>query len=343
MDSRKVIVAMSGGVDSSVTAYRMIKEGYEVVGATLKMGRACDNIAIEDAKTVCGKLGIQHNVIEVEKSFKQNVINYFYDDYLNGKTPNPCAKCNRDLKFKEMLNFMKEQKASFIATGHYAKIINNNNIYELHRGKDIKKDQSYFLATLKYEDLQYIKFPLHEIEKTEVRKIAENIDLHIAEKNDSQDACFIETDYKDFLYKNFNVQSRHGYIVNLQKQVVGEHNGIINYTIGQRKGLGISYKTPLYVVELDPINNLVIVGDNNDLFRDSLQIEKINIFNNEIYNENTEFLCKLRSTHYGEFGKITIRNGIGNIKLNKPVRAITKGQLCVLYKNSMVIGSGWII
>ena len=343
MNSKRVIVAMSGGVDSSVTAYKMLEAGYDVIGTTLKMGRACDALAIEDAKLVCQKLNIPHHVLEVAEPFKEKVINYFYDDYLNGKTPNPCARCNRELKFKEMLNFMREQNADYIATGHYAKIIDNNGIYELHKASDSKKDQSYFLSTLRYDDLKHIKFPLYGIEKTETRAIAKSIGLHVAEKSDSQDACFIETDYKDFLFKNFNIQNRHGYIVNLKKQVVGEHNGIINYTIGQRKGLGIANKTPLYVIELDPINNLVIVGNDEDLFRDSLQIERINVLNNEIYNENTEFLCKLRSTHRGELGKITIKDGIGTIKLNKPVRAITKGQLCTLYKDTMVVGSGWIM
>lgn len=344
MDSRKkVIVAMSGGVDSSTTAYKMIKDGYEVVGATLKMGRACDELAILDAKKVCEKLNIPHFVIPVEKNFNDKVINYFYEDYLNGRTPNPCAKCNRELKFYEMLKFMKEQNADFIATGHYAKIINNNGIYELHRAGDRKKDQSYFLSTLPYSDLQYIKFPLYELEKTSVREIANEIGLHVAQKEESQDACFVETDYKDFLHKNFDIKNKKGYIINLQKQVVGEHNGIINYTIGQRKGLGISSQKPLYVIELDPINNLVIVGDDEDLFRDNLKIENINVLNDLINDKNTEFLFKLRSTHYGEVGKIKIENGIGYIKLNKPVRAITKGQLCCIYKDGLVVGSGWIM
>lgn len=344
MKDKTIIVAMSGGVDSSTTAYEIKKEGYNVIGATLQMGRSCDKIAIQDAKQVCEKLNIEHFVIDVKNDFHDKILNYFYDDYINGRTPNPCAKCNREVKFKAIIDFMKEKNADFIATGHYAKIVNNNGNYELHKSFDKLKDQSYFLSTLKYEDLQSIKFPLQAINKINVREIANEINLHVANKTDSQDACFIETNYKDFLHKYFNIQNKKGFIINTKKQIIGEHNGIFNFTLGQRKGLGVSDANALYVIDLDPINNLVIVGSEEDLLNNKLQLNQLNILNNIIYNENEEFLFKLRSTHKGEHGKIIIKaNSNAEITLNNNVRAITKGQLCAIYKNDLVVGSGWII
>lgn len=344
MKDKTIIVAMSGGVDSSMTAYKMLKEGYNVIGATLEMGRGCDKISIQDAKQVCKKLNIEHFILNVKEDFHDKVLNYFYDDYINGKTPNPCARCNREVKFKTIIAFMKEKNADFITTGHYAKIINNNGIYELYKSFDKLKDQSYFLSTLKYEDLQYIKFPLQDINKTEVRELANKINLHIANKTDSQDACFIETNYKDFLNKYFNIQNKKGFIINTKKQIIGEHNGILNFTLGQRKGLGISNIDILYVIDLDPINNLVIVGGEEELMNNQFYINNINILNNAIYNDNEEFLFKLRSTHKGEAGKIImLDDNNAKIILNNKARAITKGQLCAIYKNDLVIGSGWIL
>ena len=340
---QKILVAMSGGVDSSVSAYKMIEDGYKVSGITLSMGRECDKIAIQDAKKVSEKLGIEHYVLDVSKEFDKNVINYFTSSYLLGETPNPCVMCNKFVKFKSIINFLKQNNYDFIATGHYAKIINNNGIFELYKGNDLKKDQSYFLAMLDYEFLQYIKFPLHDIEDKEyTREIAKKIGLHVAEKKDSQDICFINKDYKDFLINDRKIETKKGIIKHINGTILGEHNGIINYTIGQRKGLGIAYKNPLYVVELDGINNIVYVGDDSDLSKNTLIIKDLNVLNDLIYKD-IEFTFKLRSTHFGEQGKIQLLdNNKANILLNKDTRAITKGQLCVIYLNDMVVGGGWI-
>lgn len=342
---KKVIVAMSGGVDSSVTAYKMVEEGYDVTGITLSMGRNCDEIAIGDAKKVAEKLNIKHKVLDVSKDFDENVINYFVNSYLLGETPNPCAKCNKFVKFKSIVDFIKNNNYDFLVTGHYAKITENNGIFELHKGDNLKKDQSYFLAMIDYDFLKYIRFPLHDIkDKTDTRELAKKIDLHIAEKKDSQDVCFInDNNYKKFLINEKNIPSQKGLIKHVDGQILGEHNGIINYTIGQRKGLNISYNAPLYVIELDGKNNIVYVGSDDDLYRDTLVIKDINILNNLIYNSDIEFTFKLRSTHLGQKGRIRLLgNNRAEITLNKNSRAITKGQLCVIYFDDMIVGGGWI-
>lgn len=342
---KKVIVAMSGGVDSSVTAYKMMEEGYDVTGITLSMGRNCDEVAINDAKKVAKKLGIKHEVLDVSKDFDKNVINYFVNSYLLGETPNPCAKCNKFVKFKSIIDFAKENNYDIITTGHYAKIIKNNSVFELHKGNDLKKDQSYFLAMIDYDFLKYVQFPLHDIrDKTDTRELAKKIGLHVAEKKDSQDICFInDNNYKKFLANEKNILIQKGLIKHVNGQVLGEHNGIINYTIGQRKGLNISYNVPLYVIELDGKNNIVYVGSDNDLYKNTLTIKDINILNSLMYNSDIEFIFKLRSTHLGQKGKIKLlENDRAEITLNENSRAITKGQLCVAYLNDMVVGGGWI-
>lgn len=343
---KTVIVAMSGGVDSSITAYKLLEEGYNVIGTTLSMGIKCDKNAIEDAKKVAEKLKIKHFTIDVKNSFEKNVINYFTNSYLNGETPNPCAVCNRFIKFKEIIDFMKEINANFIATGHYANIIKNGDIYELHKATDKTKDQSYFLSTLDYDFLQYIKFPLHSIQKTEVKKLAQLVGLHVAKKAESQDACFVETNYKNFIQKNCkNYTNKEGLIKHVNGEILGKYDGIINFTIGQRKGLNISYKNPIYVVKIDTKENIVYVGNNEDLFSDKLTIKNVNILNNKLYEKNKTFTFKLRSTHIGQNGIISYNqnNNTAEIILNEQTRAITKGQLCTIYDNSLVIASGWII
>ena len=341
--AKKVIIAMSGGVDSSTTAYKLLESGYDVVGATLQMGRFCDAKAVEDAKKVAETLKIKHFVIDIENKFKEKVTDYFIEEYLNGFTPNPCAKCNREVKFKELINFMQEQNADFIATGHYAKIINNNDIYELHRSDEDSKDQSYFLSTLKYEYLKYIIFPLELIrDKNEVREIARKIGLHISDKPDSQNACFLETDYKDFIKKNINLVEKKGEIKHISGKILGKHSGIINYTIGQRKGLKIGgFAQPIYVVATDKDTNEVIVGEEEFLYSSDLILKNINILDKNI-SENVEYYFKLRSTQAGQYGKIKfIEDNRIKIILNEGARAITKGQLTAIYKDTKVIASGW--
>lgn len=338
----KVVVAMSGGVDSSVSASILIKKGYDVIGLTLKMGRCCDIQSIKDAALVAKQIGIKHNVLDVSKIFEKEIVNYFIKSYESGKTPNPCAKCNKFIKFKFLIEYMNNIGADYIATGHYARIIKNEDgTYNLCKAINLKKDQSYFLSTLDYDYLKFIKFPLGNFkDKMEVREIANMEKLVVANKCESQDVCFIEGTCGEYLRKSISSLTN-GYIKHVNGEILGMHNGIFNYTIGQRKGLGVSYSEPLFVVKLDEITNTVYVGSNSDLYYDTVYLCN---FNRLIEFElGKEYTVKLRSTHTGQIGFIESfdENNIV-LKLKDPVRAITKGQLCCLYDKDIVVGSGWI-
>ena len=333
---------MSGGVDSSTTAFKLLKYGYTVAGITLSMGRNCDSKNILDARAIANKLGIKHYVLDVRDKFNSDVINYFINSYKLGETPNPCVMCNRFIKFKEIIEFMLKNNFDFMATGHYAKIMyNDDNVYSLHKANCLNKDQSYFLSMLKYDFLQYIKFPLgEEFSKDLVREEAKNFDFELSQKKDSQDVCFIETTYKDFLKDK--VEFKPGLIKHVKGEILGKHSGIVNYTIGQRKGLGISYNKPVFVVRFDAINNVVYVSDDeNDLYNDKLYIKNVNILSQ--VNENKNYTIKLRSTHAGNYGKIKLlENNRAEIVLKDKTRAITSGQLSCVYDDDKVVCAGWI-
>ena len=341
----KILVAMSGGVDSSVVASKLLNDGYEVEGATLFFGNFCSLLTIEDAKNVANQLNIKHHIIECECNFENEVVKYFAEEYINGKTPNPCVKCNRDLKFKELLYFREKINADFLATGHYAKIINNDGTYSLEKSNDNIKDQSYFLSQLRYEDLQYIKFPLEDLKKEEVREIAKKYNLIVADKKESQDVCFTKgKDYKEIVRQYYS--SKNGDILHIDGTKLGEHNGIINYTQGQRKGLGIGgYKEPLFVINIDAINNIIYVGSEKDLYKDSLRINKINFLDLSIeYNKIYTFDVKLRSTNKPDKAEVIFySNNEADVKLLQPSRNISKGQVCCCYKDNRVIASGYIL
>lgn len=332
---------MSGGVDSSVVALGLLRDKYEVVGVTLSMGRRCDGVVVEDVEKVAKYLGIEYKILNVENQFKNEVVDYFVNSYLDGETPNPCAVCNRLIKFKSVIDFMKEIKADFVATGHYANIIENSGKYELHKAKCLTKDQSYFLSTLDYSYLKYIKFPVgYKNDKNEVRKFAEKFGLPVANKKDSQDVCFVDSNYKDFLLNYVKIKAKKGYIKHINGEILGEHSGILNYTIGQRRGLNISYSKPLYVVNFDVHNNIVYVGENEDLFSNELVIKNLNFLDNL---EDKNYTIKLRSTHKGQGGKVKlVDENKAKIILCEKSRAITKGQLCCIYDGDKVVGSGWI-
>lgn len=344
MKKQKILVAMSGGVDSSTVLAKLLHEGYEVEGATLNFGNFCSSIGIEDAKKVAKQLGIKHHIINCEKNFENKVIKYFSEEYVNGKTPNPCVKCNREIKFKELLDFREKIGADYLATGHYAKISNNNGIYYLEKSFDIIKDQSYFLSQLKYEYLQYIKFPLENLTKVEVRNIASNIGLAVAKKPESQDVCFTKgKDYKTIISNYYKTHK--GDILHINGTKLGEHNGIINYTQGQRKGLGIGYKEPLFVINIDPINNIIYVGSESDLYKTNLIVKSVNLLDLTIKNEvEYEFFVKLRSTNNPNKAKVIFyNNNTANITLLEQSRNVSRGQVCCFYKGNRVIGSGYII
>ncbi|MDR2077652.1 MAG: tRNA 2-thiouridine(34) synthase MnmA [Rickettsiales bacterium] len=335
---------MSGGVDSSVTAARLQEDGHSPIGVTLKMGRKCDQLAIDDAKKVADLLAIEHIVLDVSADFEEKVVKYFVDSYVAGETPNPCGMCNRYIKFQELIGLMQRIGADYLATGHYAAIVENNGVHELRKAKDVNKDQSYFLSTIKYDFLKHIKFPLNSLEKSEVRKYAKKIGLHVADKQESQDICFIETNsYKDFLMQRIGSGQKCGLIRHTNGEILGEHSGTFRYTIGQRRGLGISYRTPIFVIRIDASTNTVYLGDEKELYSDEVNIININCLASSI-DKNKEYSVKLRSSHREQRGTIELEeNGRARVKLLQPTRAVTRGQLCCLYDGDRVICSGWIV
>ena len=344
---KKILLGMSGGVDSSVSAVVLQEQGYEVIGATMKLWEDIEK-AIEDAKKVCKKLGIEHHVIDCTEKFRCHVINKFISEYENAKTPNPCVECNRYLKFGAFYEKAKELGCEYIATGHYAKTEYSEKYkrYVLKKSDEEKKDQTYFLYYIPKEEIEYIIFPLqNRTSKEETRKIAEKNSLEVAQKKDSQEICFIpDNDYQKFLQKYSSQKPKVGNIVLKDGTVLGKHNGLINYTIGQRKGLGISYKEPLYVIKLDIQKNQVIVGTEQDLYSKELIANEINWLAIDKLNEPLKLKAKVRyRAKEAECTVYPIENEQVKVIFDEPQRAITPGQSVVFYDEDIVIGGGKII
>lgn len=347
---------MSGGVDSSAAAALLLEQGYDVVGITLKLwpqdcvsraeDKCCGPQAVMDARSVSHKLRIPYYLVDEAEDFQKQVINYFAEEYKAGRTPNPCVMCNEKLKFGTLISRARQLGAEYIATGHFARVEQNPETgrHLLKKGKDPKKDQSYFLFSLKQEQLARSLFPLGELTKNDTREIARESHLKTAEKEESMEICFVpDKDYGKFLQQANLVQKHKGEIVDTHGRVLGQHDGIEFYTIGQRKGLGISSPNPLYVIELDPVNNRVIVGGESELDRDEFEVERCNWIPFEDPPESFEATIKIRYNHPGARGTVRPQsNGSAKIKLHAPQRAITPGQACVFYEEDLVIGGGWI-
>ncbi len=352
----RVIVGMSGGVDSSTAAALLIEQGYEVVGITLKLwpqdcisraeDKCCGPQAVTDARTVCHQLGIPYYLIDEADDFQKQVINYFAEEYKAGRTPNPCVMCNQKLKFGTLINRARQLGAEYIATGHYARIEKSADGARmlLKRGRDLRKDQSYFLFSLRQEQLARSLMPLGEMNKTDTRSIAREAHLKTAEKEDSMEICFVpDKDYGKFLEQAKLVEKHRGEIVNVHGHVLGHHDGIEFYTIGQRKGLGLSSPQPLYVVDLDAEQNRVVVGDASALDRDEFSVERCNWIPFDEPPASLEVTAKIRYNHPGTAATVTPAAGDGaRVKLHQPQRAITPGQACVFYQDDLVVGGGWI-
>ena len=358
--SVRVVAAMSGGVDSSVTAALMVETGYDVVGVTMRLG-AQDTIevqtetdkpncispdVIEDARRVAMQLGIPFYAVNYEEPFRQHVIDYFVDEYLSGRTPNPCVVCNREVKFGKLLNLAAHLEADYIATGHYARIEQNPETgrYLLRRGVDSQKDQSYFLFALTQKPLIQSYMPLGRYTKNQVRAIARKYKLRSAEKMESQELCFIaDGNYRRFLKDWATDKIQDGEIVNQEGKVLGKHRGVPFYTVGQRRGLGVATGTPLYVTEVNIHNNTIIVGEAESLLRDTMQVEQTNLIAMDTLTKPINAHVKIRSKDEGAPATITPLNETeAEVKFDHPRRAVTPGQAAVFYDGDIVIGGGWI-
>ena len=352
-----VVVAMSGGVDSSTVAGMMKREGYKVIGITLKLydnnkevassKQCCSGQDIMDAKRVANKLGIEHKILYYQNKFKQGVIDNFVESYLKGETPIPCVQCNQTVKFKDLFEVSKELNADALITGHYVKSITSGNETNMYRAIDENRDQSYFLFNTTREQLNYLRFPLGGMFKNETREIAKNLDLNVADKPDSQDICFVPNgDYASVIRKFRPDSFKKGNIKDLEGKVIGVHEGIINFTIGQRKGIKISDVDPLYVLEINSDKNEIIVGP-----REKLGKKVININNLNLLVEKKEFkkniLVKVRSTGKLLEASVDFKNdNSANVKLKNYEDGISPGQACVFYdldkQGYKVLGGGWI-
>ncbi len=358
MNKTRVVVGMSGGVDSSVTAYLLQKQGFEVIGVTMKLwpqdcaaileDKCCGPQAMRDARGVAHHIGIPHYVVDDQAFFQRKVVDYFAAEYRSGRTPNPCILCNEHVKFGSLLDRARQMGAEFVATGHYARIEkageNGNTRFLLKRGLDRRKDQSYFLFSLRQDQLASSRMPLGALSKAETRALAAELGLKVADKEESMEICFVpENDYGKFLRETMQVAPRQGEIVDTRGRVLGKHTGIENFTIGQRKGIGVAAPKPYYVVALEPEHNRVVVGSNDDLLSGEFVAHDVRWIPFDAPPGPVECTVQIRHSHAGAPATVTAEeNGRVRVRLREPQRAVTPGQAAVFYQDDLVLGGGWI-
>ena len=358
MEKKRVVVGMSGGVDSSVAAWLLKEQGYEVIGVTMQVwqeedraaqeeqGGCCGLSAVEDARRVAAMLGIPYYVMNFKSAFKKNVIDYFVGEYIKGRTPNPCIACNRYVKWESLLRRSMEIGADYIATGHYARVVRlPNGRYALQKSASAAKDQTYALYSLSQSQLSHTLMPVGDYTKEEIRSMAAKLGLRTAGKPDSQEICFIpDRDYAKFIDQETGRKQEPGNFVDKDGAVLGRHLGITHYTIGQRKGLGLAMGKPVFVTEIRPESNEVVIGSNEDVFGDALSAGQLNFMSIPDLQGEREVVAKIRYNHQG--APCMIRK-IGGDKVEcrfpEPVRAITPGQAVVFYEGSTVFGGGTIL
>lgn len=353
MSRKRIVVAMSGGVDSTTVAALLKEEGHEVIGITMQLldykdaeGGCCSLDHVIDARRVAQDLDIPHYVVNFMDSFKELVLKDYVEKYESGMTPIPCVLCNQYVKFDLLLKRALELGADYLATGHYAKIEHGNGLFYLNKADDENKDQTYFLYTLKQKELSKLLFPLGSLRKDEVRDLARNLNLKLADKPDSTGVCFAPSDnYRDYLVSQDAFSEKEGDIVNTEGEILGKHKGIYSFTVGQRRGLGIATGKPMYVVGLQPKANRVIVGEEDKIYSNKLFAENISWVSNESETKDSTFevKAKVRSRHREDDALVTLTSDTeAEIEFKNPQRAITPGQAVVLYRDKKVLGGGWI-
>ena len=354
-DKKRVVVGMSGGVDSSVAAYLLKEQGYEVIGVTMQIWQkefdvsasssCCGISAIEDASKVAKNLGIEYHVVNFHNEFENTVIKNFIDEYAAGRTPNPCVLCNRCIKWESLIKKADELGADYVATGHYARIEKlENGRYSIKNSITADKDQTYALYNLTQEQLKRTLMPVGEFTKDEVRKMAEKIGLDVANKPDSMDICFVpDNDYSGYIKKNSDIKVEEGSFVDVNGNIIGKHKGIIHYTIGQRKGLNLAMGHPVFVKEIRVDTNEVVIGENSDIMKKIVLADRINYMAESEIDENKEYIAKIRYNHKGSKCRLKIEEDKLICIFDDYVRAVTPGQALVVYLDEYVALGGTIL